>query len=336
MLLPQVDGIPYTRVRRFGGTKSYIDRAYATRLYQNSYEVSSACVIDFSSVHGTSDHDPILVSTIPWTAPHLPEPRCALWNRRDVQLYRSLISHALQDCPMPEVYQDVENCYRRFTYCMLSAMRQVNASRPPSSSQQVDVSDWHQLVKQLARQAKRRSKIFFRRITHTLLSPPTPSTLPVSTRKIQRILQRNSPWCMSAATHIPRTPTMHDVPPPSFSELRALARSARKKSPEPDGVPRYLLSVLPDPCFSVIHTCLTLCYEAGDVPHSWLVSGTFCIYKGKGSWRDPDRWRLIAMSNSVYRLLMRWVYKRAYPLLSPHLHNRQFGGRQGVSPHRHS
>ena len=94
---------------------------------------------------------------------------------------------------MPEVYQDVEYCYRRFTDCMLSAMRQVNASRPPSSSQQVDVSDWHQLVKQLVRQAKRRSKIFFQRIKHTLLSPPTPSTHPVPTSKIQRILQRNSP-----------------------------------------------------------------------------------------------------------------------------------------------
>ena len=113
VLLPQVDGTPYTRVRRLGGTRSNIDRAYATRLYQNSYEVSSARVIDFTSVHGTSDHDPILVSTIPWTAPHLSEPRCALWSRRDVQLYRSLISHALQDCPMPEVYQDVEYCYRR-------------------------------------------------------------------------------------------------------------------------------------------------------------------------------------------------------------------------------
>ena len=132
VLLPQVDGVPYTRVCRFGGTKSYIDRAYAVRLYQNSYKVSSARVIDFSSVHGTSDHDPIIVCTIPWTAPHLPEPRCALWNRRDVQLYRSLMSHALQDCPMPEVYQDVEYCYRRLTDCMLSAMRQVNASRPPS------------------------------------------------------------------------------------------------------------------------------------------------------------------------------------------------------------
>ena len=27
---------------------------------------------------------------------------------------------------------------------------------------------------------------------------------------------------------------------------------------------------------------------------------------------------------------MRWIYKKLYPLLSPHLHPRQFGGRQGV------
>ena len=38
------------------------------------------------------------------------------------------------------------------------------------------------------------------------------------------------------------------------------------------------------------------------------------------------------MSNSVYRLLMRWVYHTLYPLLSPLLHPRQFGGRQGTSP----
>ena len=124
---------------------------------------------------------------------------------------------------------------------------------------------------------------------------------------------------------------MHNVPPLSFSKLRALARSARKKSPGLDGVPPYLLSALPDSCFSVIHTCLTLCYETGYVPHSWLVSETFCIYTGIGPWRDPERWRPIAMSNSIYRLLMRLVYKRVYPLLLPHLHNRQFGGRQGVS-----
>ena len=123
LLIPHTDSIPYTRVRRFAGTRSYIDRAYGTRLYHNSFEVSSARVIDFSSVHGVSDHDPVAVSTIPWTAPHLPETRCAQWNRRDVQLYRALVSHALQDAETPESFQDVEGCYSKITRCMLAAMR---------------------------------------------------------------------------------------------------------------------------------------------------------------------------------------------------------------------
>ena len=124
---------------------------------------------------------------------------------------------------------------------------------------------------------------------------------------------------------------MHlDLSPPNHS-YTTLAKSYRKKSPGPDGVPPYLLAILPDNAFSVLHHCLTLCYEAGYIPHCWLVSETLCIFKGKGSWRDPDRWRPIAMSNSVYRLLMRWVYKKLYPLISPQLHPRQFGGRQGVS-----
>ena len=33
----------------------------------------------------------------------------------------------------------------------------------------------------------------------------------------------------------------------------------------------------------------------------------------------------------MYRLLMRWVYKKLYPLISPNLQPRQFGGRSGVS-----
>ena len=52
----------------------------------------------------------------------------------------------------------------------------------------------------------------------------------------------------------------------------------------PDGVPPYLLAILPDNAFSVLHHCLSLCYEAGDIPHCWLVSESMCIFKGKGSW----------------------------------------------------
>ena len=36
------------------------------------------------------------------------------------------------------------------------------------------------------------------------------------------------------------------------------------------------------------------------------------------------------MSNSIYRLVMRWVYKSLYPLLSPPIQRKQFGGKQGV------
>ena len=37
------------------------------------------------------------------------------------------------------------------------------------------------------------------------------------------------------------------------------------------------------------------------------------------------------MSNSIYRLVMRWIYKTLYPLIAPLLHTCQFGGRQGSS-----
>ena len=81
-----------------------------------------------------------------------------------------------------------------------------------------------------------------------------------------------------------------------------------------------------------MHSCITHCYIHGHIPHAWLTSETLCLFKGKGAWQDPDRWRPIAMSNSIYRLLMRWVYRTLYPLISPLLHPRQFGGRQGTSP----
>ena len=119
--------------------------------------------------------------------------------------------------------------------------------------------------------------------------------------------------------------------PSTVPELCSLARSARKTSPGPDRVPPYLLSILADACFSLVHRCLSLCYEAGHISHARLTSETLCIYKGKGPWRDPDRWRHIAMSNSIYRLLRCWTHMRLYPLLSPHKNTDQFGGRRGVS-----
>ena len=86
--------------------------------------------------------------------------------------------------------------------------------------------------------------------------------------------------------HTPKSTTVRP-PPPTFSELRALARASRKKSPGPDGVPPYLLHILPDPVFKLVHSCISLCYSEGFLPQPWLVSETFCLFKGKGQWQDP-------------------------------------------------
>ena len=38
------------------------------------------------------------------------------------------------------------------------------------------------------------------------------------------------------------------------------------------------------------------------------------------------------MSNSIYRLMMRWVHAKIYPMLVTWFHRQQYGGRRGVSP----
>ena len=117
---------------------------------------------------------------------------------------------------------------------MLEATRVVNDSHAPTREPDPCNTDWASVVKQLAKQAKRRSKLFYLRVKHSLLSPPAQSTLPVPVCKIQRILQRNTPWSEDAASLIRLVERLHDPPPPTVPELRSLAKAARKRFPGPD------------------------------------------------------------------------------------------------------
>ena len=131
LLTPHHDSVPYTRVRRYRGTKSYIDRAYGSRLFQALYKISGAQVPDFSGVARIQDHDPILVHTAPWSQQVLPEMRCAMWNRRDVTAYKKRIAALTADMPPPVSAHDCALTYTQLTSHMLTAMREVNASKAP-------------------------------------------------------------------------------------------------------------------------------------------------------------------------------------------------------------
>ena len=87
------------------------------------------------------------------------------------------------DMPPPVSAHDCTLTYTQLTSHMLTAMREVNASKAPITPVTEDPSDWASVIRILAKQARRRSKIFYRRVKHTLLSPPAQSTLPTPTRK---------------------------------------------------------------------------------------------------------------------------------------------------------
>ena len=114
--------------------------------------------------------------------------------------------------------------------------------------------------------------------------------------------------------------------PPLFWSFTAWLRRLAKNPLALTAYPPYLLASLPDDIFSRVHEHLTMCYDWGSIPDDWLTSETFCLLKGKGQWQEPDRWRPIAMSNSICRLFMCWIYSKLYPLVTPLLHPRQFGG----------
>ena len=107
---------------------------------------------------------------------------------------------------------------------MLEAMHDTNSKKKELPKKDIDVTDCSDVVRQRAKQAKRRTKVFYRRVKHTLLTQTSPSTLPTPPGKIQRILQRNNPWSARALTWIPNSGSC-DPDRPSVEELRCLARA---------------------------------------------------------------------------------------------------------------
>ena len=209
-------------------------------------------------------------------------------------------------------------------------MGEINGSRD-SSACLSSPTPWEETVKLLLRHARKRTKVFYRRIKAAYFVPPPPSILPPPNRAIQGILQSSRSFDPKVFHSLPDAPTRPNPPPPTQEELRFLSRAVRRKAPGPDGIPPYILCHLPDPIFAFIHQYVLLMYKEGTVPEAVSLSNTLPLYKGKGSWTDPDRWRPIAMSNSIYRLLARWIYSVILPILSPFLSKHQYGGLKGRS-----
>ena len=320
---------PYTRTRRYGGTKSYLDRIYLTQVAAKFLTAKSFLVPDMTGAPGFADHDPLILICQPWSIQIDSTPRCTLWSHKDLRSFNSLLQDRFSPPSNPNL-GEAESCYALLSANIQECMNLVNEQRqrprPAGNS-----SSWEDTVRSLLRQARRRTKLFFRRIKSAYFVPPVPSILPCPRREIQRQLQQNRPFDRSIFDSIPVNAPQPNPTPPTLTQLRHLSHAVRRKAPGPDGIPPYLLCHLPDPIFSFVHTYILLMYAEGTVPASVSMSTTLPLYKGKGSWTDPDRWRPIAMSNSIYRLLTRWIYSIIQPMLAPFLSKHQYGGLRGRS-----
>ena len=75
----------------------------------------------------------------------------------------------------------------------------------------------------------------------------------------------------------------------------------RKKAVGLDGVPHRLLGVLPD---DTLHTLYEGVWTTGDIPQYWLRSEAVLMYK-KGDLDRPENYRSIALTNNIYRVIMK-------------------------------
>ena len=214
LLLPYSQSVPFTRVHRYGGTKSYIDRAYESRVFYALFKPTNASVLDFSAVHGAQDHDPIVIHTTPWTTSQQPPPRCARWNWRNVQAFQRHISQLCANLPSPDTISNTEHAYEQLTRHMLQAIQRVNDSKPDAPSQAHDIMDGASLMRQLGKQAKKRSKVFHRRIKHTLLTPPGAILPPCAVPEKPARFATQHPMVSQRCPHRPPTPPVRRPPPP--------------------------------------------------------------------------------------------------------------------------
>ena len=141
VILHHFSEVPYTQLKRWHGTKSYMNRAYKSRSFASFFKWTAASVSDFPRVTGFQDHDPILVHTIPRSTRHVPEARGALWNREDISKYQHKMSALARDIPIPHTYDEVEHTYSLPSTHMLPAMREINEQKLSRPRTNTDVTD---------------------------------------------------------------------------------------------------------------------------------------------------------------------------------------------------
>jgi hypothetical protein len=317
---------PHTRVRGYGTSSSYIDKIYMSRKVSSHFSPCTLHIPDFSDLPGSSDHDPISVTFHPWGNSFNPGPRCHHWKKKHITLFQETLN--LVDTPQEglSTSQKVKALEKE----LQAAMDLVNRKLPVRKRLPRQFSPWPEMISRLRLLAKRRGRSFYKRVRSSFLTPLACPRMPIPGRGIKRILQANYPWDPLLLDQVPTSPVSPDPPLPELSDLQRILKIPRTKASA--GLPGFLYFTMPIIWLTFLLTLLHEIIKAGEVPPHVLSSETVNFFKNKGDWRDPKRWRAIALSHALYRLIAKWIYSHLYDQLIPFITYQQHGGMRGKSP----
>ena len=183
--------------------------------------------------------------------------------------------------------------------------------------------DFHATKKRLARElrdnatkrlntmqhsALRKDGTFFH-LTKNLLQPLKPTQKqpdPDLARALLADFSGNPPDDMPTITKLIKEyiPQVHmDDEPPTFAEFKRICQGKRRKAVGPDGVPHRLLGMLPDEHLHTLQASMLAVWKTRDIPAHWLRSEVVLMYN-KGDPGRPENYRPIAITNSIYRVIM--------------------------------
>jgi len=140
-----------------------------------------------------------------------------------------------------------------------------------------------------------------------------------------KLVQTSNPWDPTFIESLPSHPESPSIPLPTDEELRKLSRTPRAKSPGPDGIPPYLLYILPENLFHWIASGIRLSLQLHHLLPHFLNSVLVGIFKNKERWWEPSSWRPICMSTASYRIGARYLKSFLLHAIRPHIHPHQYG-----------
>jgi hypothetical protein len=289
-----------------------------------------------------SDHRLVLMGSS-WTAEMpahrmLPRPSVTWWGPKQFLAYNARMLSFCQNIHTSGTPQQKATTLlheiKRYAECMHNIRYRKRSPPQQCIGPKDDISPLRKLIKQMRVSAVVGSKFFYKltkQWKEGLLQKTRPQPLLDNVQETLSNFAGNPEWNSEASqTMIDRHfhSLTWDASFPTFDTFDKCLTTPKCKASGPDGIPPYLLYILPPQGKQILYLALQEIWEGRPIPRSWNKSRVTLIYKNKDS-RQITNYRPITVTTAMYRILTKMMLTTLQPQAETLLSPEQFGGKKG-------